>query len=494
MPRYRPPGTGPHRPDLMVASELGAARVRADGDRRERCPRHGSRTTAPRRDRAGRLQQHWSHPQSPAPPASDLPLWRGRDPPGRPTPQGRTGGKTWPTAVASVAVATTNVGPLLVAIELGCGYDGPETTPADAIVDNANAGILIHQGGVGAGPGRAGWRKMFTHQSVKTGAGVRSVRPTASGCGNARARPGCRRCAGPGRVEGRAGHPAARHRAAHAGAAPDRLRPADPAGGADPHPDDPAAVHDAQDGHPRTLTLPPTIRPGYAGGRSFATLRLGVTLPPLNVGYVGTRARRGIPPVVFPTGIRVMAQTILTDTWVHRELPVDGLRLSYRLSGANSITGTIGPEHRELAELLTALPPWGTWLHVEEGGMVAASGILMPGPRPGGRHHGADRRRAERVCGADPVRRRVRRHPGGPDRHRAAPVGARAVVPPRRPRARGVRRVRGVGRVPGRAGGTGREPGRARRTRSGRRRTSRPEYAPGSASAPTGCGRGARPG
>jgi hypothetical protein len=123
---------------------------------------------------------------------------------------------------------------------------------------------------------------------------------------------------------------------------------------------------------------------GKTSAYSMATTPFGVavTFPGLTVGFAGTHSGpslRGVPPIIVSAGVRVMAQTIISKTWVHRELPVADLKISYRLSGPNMITGTIDPENRELSELLVALPPWGTWIHVEEGGDVCASGILLPG-------------------------------------------------------------------------------------------------------------------
>jgi len=122
---------------------------------------------------------------------------------------------------------------------------------------------------------------------------------------------------------------------------------------------------------------------GKTSAYSMATTPFGVavTFPGLTVGFAGTHSGpslRGVPPIIVPGALRVMAQTILSKTWVHRELPVGDLKITYRLSGPNMITGSVAPENRELSELLVALPPWGTWIHVEEGGDVRASGILLP--------------------------------------------------------------------------------------------------------------------
>ena len=130
-----------------------------------------------------------------------------------------------------------------------------------------------------------------------------------------------------------------------------------------------------------TVAVGMVVGSAFGGGTAFSPAKVGLIIRPITVGIIGTRSApsaRGIPPIIVSSGVRVMAQTIIGNTWVHRELPIDGLKLTYRLSGPNAISGSIAPENAELGELLVALPPWGTWLHVEQGGDVRASGILMP--------------------------------------------------------------------------------------------------------------------
>jgi hypothetical protein len=72
----------------------------------------------------------------------------------------------------------------------------------------------------------------------------------------------------------------------------------------------------------------------------------------------------------------VIAQEILGGRWLHRELPVSDLEITWTLSGPSVVGGVFSPEIRELADL--GLEPWGTWVHVEDAGRIQASGILQP--------------------------------------------------------------------------------------------------------------------
>ena len=130
-----------------------------------------------------------------------------------------------------------------------------------------------------------------------------------------------------------------------------------------------------------TTRVDSVVQRAYAASTALAPAITASVSPPMTVGYIGnpTRpTRAGLPPVIYTGGIRVMAQTIVSGTWVHRELPIGGLNITTRLSGPQMVGGVVDPENRELTELLVALPPWGTWLHVEEAGEVRASGIMLP--------------------------------------------------------------------------------------------------------------------
>lgn len=85
---------------------------------------------------------------------------------------------------------------------------------------------------------------------------------------------------------------------------------------------------------------------------------------------------RGLPaqPVISPT--RIIAQSILTKEFLHWELPVSNIQVTYALSGPNTISGEFTNEILDLRD--AGLEPWGTWIHVEEDGFIRASGILMP--------------------------------------------------------------------------------------------------------------------
>ena len=132
----------------------------------------------------------------------------------------------------------------------------------------------ITKAGTAAARGAPGGGKLATHQSVKTGAGVPVGAPGGRRCGNAREdrgvgaarRPGgARPCRAPG----------CRHRAA-ALLLPRSTSPGGSRWGCSPSPRPSGRRPPSRRRSPLgTLTLPPTIRPGYAGGPQFATLRLG---------------------------------------------------------------------------------------------------------------------------------------------------------------------------------------------------------------------------
>lgn len=73
---------------------------------------------------------------------------------------------------------------------------------------------------------------------------------------------------------------------------------------------------------------------------------------------------------------RFLAQAILTGQWLHWDLPITDPEITWAVSGPTVITGKLQPEIRDLADL--GLEPWGTWLHVEDSGIIRASGILQP--------------------------------------------------------------------------------------------------------------------
>ncbi len=87
-------------------------------------------------------------------------------------------------------------------------------------------------------------------------------------------------------------------------------------------------------------------------------------------------SRRGLPPVIFLPSTRVIAQNIITGEFLHWELPVRDLEITWTLSGPTVITGSFEPEIQDLIGL--DLQAHGTWLHVEDSGLIRASGILQP--------------------------------------------------------------------------------------------------------------------
>lgn len=73
---------------------------------------------------------------------------------------------------------------------------------------------------------------------------------------------------------------------------------------------------------------------------------------------------------------RVIAQDILSGEFRDWDLQLDDLRITYTLSGPSEISGTFAPEQPTLN--LQPRDAWSTWLHVEQDGLIRASGILQP--------------------------------------------------------------------------------------------------------------------
>lgn len=118
--------------------------------------------------------------------------------------------------------------------------------------------------------------------------------------------------------------------------------------------------------------------PAVSSGATRApVVNVVIDVLPVTVSYGGTgTSRAGLPPVIFLPTTRVIAQSILTGEFLHWDLPVRDLEITWVLSGPTSITGKFEPEIRELQGL--DLAAWGTWLHVEDSGLIRASGILQP--------------------------------------------------------------------------------------------------------------------
>lgn len=102
------------------------------------------------------------------------------------------------------------------------------------------------------------------------------------------------------------------------------------------------------------------------------------TLPVRVAGEFVETYHRGQVFVATPPAdtTRVIAQDILTGEFLDWDFPLSGLKVTYRLSGPTVITGRLGPEIPHLS--LDAYDGWATWLHVEEEGLIRASGILLP--------------------------------------------------------------------------------------------------------------------
>lgn len=96
----------------------------------------------------------------------------------------------------------------------------------------------------------------------------------------------------------------------------------------------------------------------------------------LQVAPDHSRSQLGLPVRVLVQPTRVIAQNILTGQWLHWELPVSNLAVTFTLSGPTVITGDFPTEIHDLRDV--SLEPWATWIHIEEDGLIRASGILQP--------------------------------------------------------------------------------------------------------------------
>jgi hypothetical protein len=78
----------------------------------------------------------------------------------------------------------------------------------------------------------------------------------------------------------------------------------------------------------------------------------------------------------FNKPLRVIAQSIRGGEFLTWDLPLSNIEITYTLSGPQLIQGVFENEVSELQDL--GLTPWGTWIHVEDQGLIRASGILQP--------------------------------------------------------------------------------------------------------------------
>lgn len=75
---------------------------------------------------------------------------------------------------------------------------------------------------------------------------------------------------------------------------------------------------------------------------------------------------------------RCYAQRVLTDEWLHRDLPLADIKITPVLSGPYRISATIDPVYADLVaddgELL--LSPWKTWVWVEASDLLRGGGLV----------------------------------------------------------------------------------------------------------------------
>lgn len=119
----------------------------------------------------------------------------------------------------------------------------------------------------------------------------------------------------------------------------------------------------------------------FVGQTAPGTQEVELAGPDLTIGKGGSpttteATARGLPPVYAPQPWRLLAQRILTGEWMSWDLPVTDPEIEWTLSGTTTISGSFKPEIREVADL--GLEPWGTWIHLEEDGVIRGSAILQP--------------------------------------------------------------------------------------------------------------------
>jgi hypothetical protein len=80
--------------------------------------------------------------------------------------------------------------------------------------------------------------------------------------------------------------------------------------------------------------------------------------------------------------VRFIAQDVRTRRFLDLDVPLIDPVITYALSGATVIRGNL-PDGYALREL--GIDGWATWIHADEGGQLAATGMLLPGAITDGR-------------------------------------------------------------------------------------------------------------
>lgn len=75
---------------------------------------------------------------------------------------------------------------------------------------------------------------------------------------------------------------------------------------------------------------------------------------------------------------RIIAQDHFTREFIHWDLPLDGVQITYTFNGYNTLVGVITSEMASVMDLDPPLIPNRTWLHVEQDGIIRGSFILTP--------------------------------------------------------------------------------------------------------------------
>lgn len=77
-------------------------------------------------------------------------------------------------------------------------------------------------------------------------------------------------------------------------------------------------------------------------------------------------------------GWRYLAQNIMTGEWLHTDLPLSGVTITWQLSGPGSLDATIVPQHAAmLAKGALSLDEWSTAIYPEKDGVIRGGFLLV---------------------------------------------------------------------------------------------------------------------
>jgi hypothetical protein len=82
------------------------------------------------------------------------------------------------------------------------------------------------------------------------------------------------------------------------------------------------------------------------------------------------------PPRPKVSPVRFIAQDIRTHRYLNWELPLVDPKITFTLSGMTLLSAVLRPESPSLREL--KISPWATWIHIEQGGQLLGTCVLVP--------------------------------------------------------------------------------------------------------------------